>query len=144
MSKEKKPFWDTNLGKIVSSISGILPKEGVLGVIRNVIDGNDTLTPDEKESALNEALEAYKIEVNDRQSARNREVKSKKYGTDWMMNLTGIIGLSAFAFLVYTVVNVEVPETNREIFIHMIGIVEGIILSIFGYYYGSAMKDNKS
>ena len=143
MSKDKKPFWESKLGKIVSSVSSILPKEGVLGVIRSVIGSDDSLTPDEKESALNEALEAYKIEVSDRDSARNREAKVRKYGTDWMMSIAGLIGLAVFVFLVYTVVTVDVPESNREIFIHMIGIVEGIILSIYGFYYGSAMKSNK-
>jgi hypothetical protein len=57
-----------------------------------------------------------------------------------MMTLTGIVGLAAFGFLVYTVVTTQVPESNKEIFIHMIGIVEGVALSIFGYYFGSAVK----
>jgi hypothetical protein len=62
-----------------------------------------------------------------------------------MMSLTGIIGLAAFGFIVYTVVTTNVPEGNKEIFIHMIGIVEGVALSIFGYYFGSAVKkDNKA
>ena len=143
MDKDKKPFFETKLGKILSKISGVLPKEGVLGVLRDVLDGDNTLTPEEKESALNEALEAYKLEVSDRDSARKREVHLRKYGTDWMFNVTGIVGLLAFGFLVYTVVTTPVPETNKEIFIHMIGIVEGVALSIFGYYFGSAKKDNK-
>jgi hypothetical protein len=143
MDKDKKPFFETKLGKILSKISGVLPKEGVLGVLRDVLDGDNTLTPEEKESALNEALEAYKLEVSDRDSARKREVHLRKYGTDWMFNVTGIVGLLAFGFLVYTVVTTQVPETNKEIFIHMIGIVEGVALSIFGYYFGSAKKDNK-
>ena len=43
-----------------------------------------------------------------------------------------------------TIVSV-VPESNKEIFIHMIGIVEGVALSIFGYYFGSAVKkDDKN
>lgn len=140
---EKKPFKDTKVGKVLSKLTGILPKEGVLGVVKNLLDSDDTLTPEEKKQALEQALEAYKIEVSDRDSARKREVELRKYGTDWMFNLTGIIGLLAFAFLVYTVVTTKVPETNKEIFIHMIGIVEGVALSIFGYFFGSAKKDNR-
>ncbi len=140
---EKKPFKETKVGKVLSKLTGILPKEGVLGVVKNLLDSDDTLTPEEKKQALEQALEAYKIEVSDRDSARKREVELRKYGTDWMFNLTGIIGLLAFAFLVYTVVTTKVPETNKEIFIHMIGIVEGVALSIFGYFFGSAKKDNR-
>ena len=143
MEKDKKPFFETKLGKILSKISGVLPKEGVLGVLRDVLDGDDSLTPQEKEDALNEALEAYKIEVSDRDSARKREVHLRKYGTDWMFNVTGIVGLLAFGFLVYTVVTTKVPESNKEIFIHLLGIVEGVALSIFGYYFGSAKKENR-
>ncbi len=139
---DKKPFKDTKLGKIVGKLSKVLPKDGVLGVVRDILDGDDSLTPDEKESLLNESLEAYRIEVSDRDSARNREVKLRRFGTDWMFNVTGIVGLLAFGFLVYTVVTTQVPETNKEIFIHMIGIVEGVALSIFGYYFGSAKKDS--
>ena len=140
---EKKPFKETKVGKVLSKLTGILPKEGVLGVVKNLLDSDDTLTPEEKKQALEQALEAYKIEVSDRDSARKREVELRKYGTDWMFNLSGIIGLLAFAFLVYTVVTTKVPETNKEIFIHMIGIVEGVALSIFGYFFGSAKKDNR-
>lgn len=140
---EKKPFRETKVGKVISKLTGLLPKEGVLGVVKNLLDSDDSLTPEEREKVLEQALEAYKIEVSDRDSARKREVELRKYGTDWMFNLTGIIGLLAFAFLVYTVVTTKVPETNKEIFIHMIGIVEGVALSIFGYFFGSAKKDNR-
>jgi len=141
---DKKPFEETKVGKLLSKLTSILPKEGVLGVIKNLIDSDDTLTPEEKKQALEQALEAYKIEVSDRDSARKREVELRKYGNDWMFNATGIVGLLAFAFLVYTVVTTEVPASNKEIFIHMIGIVEGVALSIFGYYFGSAVKQNKN
>ena len=140
---EKKPFKDTKVGKVISKLTGIQPKDGVLGIVKNILDSDSTLTPEEKEKVLEQALEAYKIEVSDRDSARKREVELRKYGTDWMFNATGVVGLLAFAFLVYTVVTTEVPETNKEIFIHMIGIVEGVALSIFGYYFGSAKKSNR-
>jgi hypothetical protein len=141
---DKKPFKETKVGKVLSKLTGILPKEGVLGIVKNLLDSDDTLTPEEKKQALEQALEAYKIEVSDRDSARKREVELRKYGTDWMFNATGVVGLLAFAFLVYTVVTTEVPASNKEIFIHMIGIVEGVALSIFGYYFGSAVKQNKN
>ena len=141
---DKKPFKETKVGKVLSKLTGILPKEGVLGVVKNLLDSDDTLTPEEKKKALEQALEAYKIEVSDRDSARKREVELRKYGADWMFNATGVVGLLAFAFLVYTVVTTEVPASNKEIFIHMIGIVEGVALSIFGYYFGSAVKQNKN
>lgn len=151
MSKDKKPFKETGLGKfllgagstIIDVIGDALPDKGVLGVVKNLIDKDPDLSEDQKTEAHDRLVELYRLEVADRDSARKREVNSRKYGIDWMFNLTGLVGLAAFSFLVYTVVTTQVPESNKEIFIHLIGIVEGVALSIFGYYYGSAVKENK-
>lgn len=149
MSEIKKPFKETGLGKIllsvlpgaVKGVSKILPDSGMLGVIKNLIDTDPDLTEDEKAAAHDQLVELYRLEVEDRDSARKREAAIiASGGKDWMMTLTGIVGLAAFGFLVYTVVTTQVPESNKEIFIHMIGIVEGVALSIFGYYFGSAVK----
>ena len=151
MSKDKKPFKETGLGKfllgagstIIDVVGDALPDKGLLGVVKNLIDKDPDLNEDQKSEAHDRLVELYRLEVADRDSARKREVNYRKYGIDWMFNLTGIVGLAAFAFLVYTVVTTQVPESNKEIFIHLIGIVEGVALSIFGYYYGSAVKENK-
>jgi len=151
---DKKPFKETGLGKILLGVipgfikgaSKALPDSGVLGVIKNLIDTDPDMSDEEKAQAHDQLVELYRLEVEDRDSARKREAAIVNAGgKDWMMSLTGIIGLAAFAFLVYTVVTTQVPESNKEIFIHMIGIVEGVALSIFGYYFGSAVKkDNKA
>jgi hypothetical protein len=151
MPKDKKPFKETGLGKfllgagstIIDVVGDVLPDKGLLGVVKKLIDKDPDLNADQKAEAHDRLVELYRLEVEDRDSARKREVNLRKYGTDWMFNLTGIVGLSAFAFLVYTVVTTQVPESNKEIFIHLIGIVEGVALSIFGYYFGSAIKENK-
>ena len=154
MSNDKKPFKETGLGKILLNVipgfikgaSKALPDSGVLGVIKNLIDTDPDMSDEEKAQAHDQLVELYRLEVEDRDSARKREAAIVNAGgKDWMMTLTGIVGLAAFAFLVYTVVTTQVPETNKEIFIHMIGIVEGVALSIFGYYFGSAVKkDDKN
>ena len=148
---DKKPFRDTKLGKFLlgskstvgEAIGDLLPDRGLLGVVKKLIDTDPDLTDDEKEQAHAHLVDMYELEVRDRDSARRREVNLRRYGTDWMFNATGVVGLLAFAFLVYTVVTTQVPESNKEIFIHMIGIVEGVALSIFGYYFGSAKKENR-
>jgi hypothetical protein len=154
MSNDKKPFKETGLGKILLNVipgfikgaSKALPDSGVLGVIKNLIDTDPDMSDEEKAQAHDQLVELYRLEVEDRDSARKREAAIVNAGgKDWMMSLTGIIGLAAFGFIVYTVVTTNVPESNKEIFIHMIGIVEGVALSIFGYYFGSAVKkDNKA
>ena len=141
---DKKPFNQTFVGKLLAKGKDILPEKGVLGALKNLIDSDDTLSAEEREEAHRALIEAYKAEVSDRDSARNREIEIAKTGReDWLFNLTGIVGLGAFAFIVYVITQVNVPLQNKELFIHLIGIVEGVALSIFGYYFGTSMKDNK-
>ena len=140
----KKPFKETKVGKLLGNLGGILPENGVLGVLKQVIDTDDTMTPEEKEDAHKALIEAYKAEVQDRDSARNREIEvAKAGGKDWLFNITGLVGLGAFGVIIWAILALDIPETNKELFYHLIGIVEGVSLSIFGYYFGTSMKDEK-
>ena len=145
----KKPFKETKVGKFITSklpgfVGDILPDKGVLGIVKNLIDNDPELSAEDKATMHQEVVDLYRLEVKDRDSARKREVeKAKAGGFDFMFNLTGLIGLLSFAFIIYAIVYLQIPENNKEVWIHTIGIIEGIVLSIFGYFYGSAVKKNK-
>jgi len=145
----KKPFKETKVGKFITDklpgfVGDILPDKGVLGIVKNLIDNDPELSPEDKAAMHQEVVDLYRLEVEDRDSARKREVeKAKAGGLDFMFNLTGLIGLLSFAFIIYAIVYLQIPENNKEVWIHTIGIIEGIVLSIFGYFYGSAVKQNK-
>ena len=112
-------------------------------VVKNLIDKDNSMSAEDKAIAHSQLKELYALEVSDRDSARKREASVRVHGIDWMFNLTGLVGLASFTYLVYTIINVEVPETNKELFIHLIGIVEGVALSIFSYFFGQSIrKDN--
>lgn len=146
--KDKKRFKDTAVGKF---LMGKLPElasaaltGGPLEAIKTLIDADPSIGPEEKQRLHNELVEAYKAEVEDRDSARDREVEVAKAGKqDWLFNITGLVGLGAFAVIIWAILALDIPETNKELFYHLIGIVEGVSLSIFGYYFGTSMKDNK-
>jgi hypothetical protein len=148
-NKKKKKFKDTKVGqfllkKLPGFVSGVLPDKGVLGIVKNIIDKDPDISPEERTEMHKELVELYSLEVADRDSARKREVeKAKTGGFDLMFNLTGVVGLFSFAFIIYAIVYLEVPENNKEVWIHLIGICEGIVLSIFGYFFGSAVRKNK-
>jgi hypothetical protein len=136
----KKPLSETKVGQLLSKV---LPDKGITGVIKDLLDLDDTLTPEDKEKAAETLLKAYEAEVSDRDSARKREIEVTKTGKfDFLFNLTGLVGLGAFMVIVWAILALEIPEANKELFYHLIGIVEGVVLSIFGYYFGTSMKDN--
>jgi len=140
---------DTKIGKFLAEkapdvldVAGsLLPDAGLLGVVKNLIDKDSNLTPEDKEQIHQQLVELYKLEVQDRDSARQREVEiTKAGGNDWMMNVTGIIGLFCFVFIVYAVV--YIPQVlENELFIHLMGMVEGVVIgNIFAFYYGTSSK----
>jgi hypothetical protein len=138
---DKKPFNETKVGKLLNKV---LPDKGVIGVLKDVLDLDEDLSPEDKEKAAQALVRAYEAEVSDRDSARKREVEVTKAGKfDFLFNLTGLVGLTAFGVIVWAILALEIPESNRELFYHLIGIVEGVTLSIFGYYFGTSMKDDK-
>lgn len=67
---------------------------------------------------------------------------------DWMMWALSLFGLFLLFYLVYHLLHEVIPDANRELLIHTLGIVEGIIVSIFSYYFGSSagsrIKDMKN
>lgn len=139
--QDKKPFWETKIGKIIGGAKEILPNNGVLGVLKNLIDADDTLSAEEKKEAHSRLKDLYEIEVADRSSARDREARIKEAGgKDPMMFITGLIGLIAFLFVVYAVV--YIPEmSDNDLFIHLMGMIEGVVVgNIFAYYYGTSAK----
>jgi hypothetical protein len=139
-----KPFKETKVGKLLLGAKSLLPEKGVLGVLKNLIDTDSDLSPEEKAEAHKALIEAYEAEVADRDSARSREVEIAKSGkSDWLFNITGLVGLGSFGVIIWAILYLDIPETNKELFYHLIGIVEGVSLSIFGYYFGTSMKDNK-
>ena len=141
-----KKLKDSKLGKLLKDkapkildvVGDLLPDKGVMGVVKNLIDVEPELTREEKKMLHQQAVEFYKLEVEDRDSARNREVEIAKVRKfDFMFTLTGLVGLGTFVFLVYSIVYITIPENNAKTFYTLIGLVEGISLSIFSFYFGA-------
>ena len=140
----KKPFKETKVGKLLFGAKELLPENGVLGVLKNLIDTDEELTPEEREEAHKWLIEAYKAEVADRDSARGREVGVAQAGKkDYLMFITGMVGLLSFVFVIYA--TVYVPSVlDNDLFVHLMGMIEGVVVSnLFAYYFGTSMKDSK-
>lgn len=141
----KKPFKDTKVGKFLMKklpdLAGAALSGGPLAALGTLIENDPKITPEEKEQLHRELVEIYQLEVEDRDSARKREVEIAKTGRiDWLFNLTGLVGLGAFGVIIWAIIALDIPEANKELFYHLIGIVEGVSLSIFGYYFGNSLK----
>ena len=163
MSEKKKPFKDTKFWKfvtekikpvagdvleIVGDVTGIGAIEKV-GELLNDRKENDTqvqalaiefeLKKLEFELEFQKIeIEQFKAEVQDRESARNMRNEFTRAGKiDWEHFIVNMVGLSLFLFVVIYLLYRTVPADNRELVIHILGIIEGVVLSIFAFHNGT-------
>lgn len=153
MSKEKKPFKETAFGKLLTEkapkvldvIGDVLPDKGLLGIVKNIIDKDDSI-PAEVKMELQKSLqdfekEMFALEIQDKDSARHREIeviKSLGHADRMQIFVGGVMVLAFFATLILIGFK-EIPERNEHIMINALGILEGAVLAVITYYYGSSM-----
>lgn len=149
----KKKFKDTAVGqfltekapKVLDIVGDVLPDKGVLGIVKNLID-KDPEIPAEQKLEFQKLLadhekEMYALEVQDRDSARHREIEViKTLGhADRMQIFVGAIMVLAFFSSLIMIGFKEIPARNEHIMINALGILEGAVLAVITYYYGSSM-----
>ena len=126
----------------------------LVGSIGEAIDRNITSKDEREKNNIElqkiitshiQAMEAqtnltFAKEVEDRASARSRETDFIKAAghIDYLMWFLAISAMGIFGFMIWKVIYSSVPSENRELIFHIFGIVEGVILSVFGYYFGSS------
>jgi hypothetical protein len=62
----------------------------------------------------------------------------------WLYQATGYTVLASFLFVIACLMFIPIPEPNREIFIHVLGIIEGAFVgNLVNHFFGSAAANNK-
>lgn len=86
----------------------------------------------------NNLLKEKELEVQDRSSARIREQEYLKATghIDWLMWFLCVAGIGILTYCLVMLTNNELE--NKELFIHFLGIIEGVVVSIYGYFFGSS------
>lgn len=84
-----------------------------------------------------QALE--KIAADDRSNARDREVKTR----DWMPKV--LAGTVVLGWLVVQgfLMRWEVPAGTREMVLRMLGTLDGAVMLVLGYYFGSSAGSDR-
>ncbi|MGB4971499.1 MAG: hypothetical protein WBO32_02510 [Cyclobacteriaceae bacterium] len=152
---EKKKFKETKLGalllhkipKAAGIIGEALPDKGVLGIVKNIIQGSSDLTTEERQTLLklhnDFEIEMYQLEVRDRESARTREIELAKTGkTDHLMYVAGYTALLTFILMVVSVIFLSNQVSDNALFHQLMGIIEGVALTVFGYYFGTSKSSS--
>lgn len=152
----KKEFKDTRFGKLINKVKDvgldvapIIAKAGtgnISGAISDtisLINGSDNLQAKELLDELTIRkkeieLDYYRVMTEDIANARNREIELAKVGgTDWLMYAAGITALTTFILMVIAVIFISEVKDN-PLFHQLMGIIEGVALTVFSYYFGSS------
>ena len=147
MSKPKKKFGQTTVGKLLKGAVGLInPTLGSLiqgeMSVEQVVSSikNSDVPPEDKIKAQEMVLEAYEAEVADRASARQREMAALAAGSDdilfktvgWGITLC-FIGVVAGAIGLW-----QIPEESQRLFDMGFGAVVAAFTQVIGYYFGSS------
>lgn len=155
-NKEKKdevPFRETKVGgflkgKFPHILDAVADLTGIkaLNVVADLISG-EKMSDEDKIELQRLIVEQQRIELENVQGARNREVEVVKAlgRPDYAQWVVGVIGLIITCAVVYK--GLFCVVVYPEIYFHLLGIIEGtVLLTIFNYYFGQAPghthKDN--
>ena len=129
MSKDRKKFKDTKVGKfllgksgLLDSIGDVMPDKGLLGVVKNLIDQDPDIPPQDKETAM-KLLEMDMIEMQEVSKRWTADMTS----TSWLSQNVRPLTLVFFsvAYIVGWYLDYELDS------------VAGVLSLIVGAYFGS-------
>ena len=139
MDKKKKNFKDTKVGaflkerapKIVSQIGEFLPDQGGLGVVKNIITSDKTISPRDKETAL-KLLEQDIAEMENVSSRWQSDMASDS----WLSKNTRPIMLMylTFAMSLFMVLDSTVVLDINE---GWVSLLEALLITVYVAYFGS-------
>ena len=92
------------------------------------------------EAVMADSTKQLELEIENTKSARTREAEFVKATghIDWMMVFVGVIVMLSFIGITILLFTVPLPEKSEHITINLVGILEGSVVSVIGYYYGSS------
>jgi len=83
-----------------------------------------------------------KLEVDDRANARELRMVNQK---DWVPNVLAMSLLIGLLTLTWFLLNYETPAGNKEIIINLMGVLEGSLVTVMTFFFGSSRSsDEKS
>ena len=142
------PKQKTKVGKFLQTIAGVAPDilelagniTGVklLNKLGHAIDKSDTITPEQKETAL----ELIKLDYADLEDARDLQKVALQQDDLFSKRFIYYLTIAVFSFSALIVIMlffVEMPEKNRDVINFILGVVVGTGLTgIFQYFFGSS------
>ena len=139
MSNPKKKFKDTKVGKfllgksgIVNTIGDVLPDKGVFGIIKNLIDKDPELPPQDKGTAL-KLLEMDIIEMENVSKRWDSDMKSDS----WLSKNTRPLTLIYLTVITTLYIILDSLHIAFDIDDSWVELLKTLLVTIYVAYFGS-------
>jgi len=140
MSKPKKKFKDTKVGKfllgsgskIADIVGDLLPDSGVLGVVKNLIDKDDVMPAQDKETAL-KLLEQDIVEMQEVSKRWESDMKSDSWLSKNTRPMT-LIYLTVMMSLYIILDSLDIAFNIDESWVELL---KTLLVTIYVAYFGS-------
>lgn len=140
MSKPKKKFKDTKVGKfllgngskIADVVGDLLPDNGVLGIVKNLIDKDDVLPVEDKEKAL-KLLEQDMVEMQEVSKRWDSDMKSDSWLSKNTRPMT-LIYLTVMMSLYIILDSLDIAFNIDESWVELL---KTLLVTIYVAYFGS-------
>ena len=139
MSNPKKKFKDTKVGKfllgksgVIDVITNILPDQGVLGMVKNLIDKDQELTPQDKETAL-KLLEQDMIEMQE----VTKRWQSDNLSDSWLSKNTRPMTLIFLTVSLVVFILLDGFDIAFGIDSEWINLLKSLLITVYVAYFGS-------
>ena len=134
-----KPFKDTKVGKfligdkgILKHLSDIVPDKGFLGLVKNLITKDNSLSPFEKERAL----ELLKIDVLEMEQVTERW-SSDMTSDSWLSKNTRPLTLLYLTFMTTLFVILDSSDSPFKVGTEWVELLKTLLVTVYVAYFGS-------
>lgn len=136
----KKKFSETKVGKFLSNVApgilgvagDILPDAGILGIVKNLIQKDDTIAPEDKETAL-KLLEQDMTEMQEVSKRWSSDMKSDSWLSKNTRPMT-LIFLTASLVVIMLLDSFEIPFTVDSSWVDLL---KSLLITVYVAYFGS-------
>lgn len=144
----KKKFAETKVGKflkekapgVLDSIGNILPDQGGLGIVKNIITSDNSIEPKDKEQAL-KLLELDIMEMQNISTRWDSDMKSDS----WLSKNTRPLALIYLTFASTVLIVLDSFHTRFDVDSAWVELLKTLLITVYVAYFGSrgAEKINK-
>ena len=136
----KKSFKETKVGaflsekapKILDAIGGILPDQGGLGIVKNIITKDDTLPPEDKE----QAMKLLEIDIMEMQNVSTRWTSDMK-SDSWLSKNTRPLTLIYLTLASTILIVIDSFHTMFDVDTAWVELLKTLLITVYVAYFGS-------